>query len=87
MGFYHGSNQPQKDPSHSSWRETLAIIAVVFKTLALPLGLLFGAVFGLILVIFAFTVSAWLGLGLILLGVLVLVARGVWEARHPPELL
>jgi uncharacterized membrane protein YGL010W len=87
VGFYHGSNQPQKDSSQSSWRETLAIIAVVFKTLALPLGLLFGAVFGLILVIFAFTVSAWLGLGLILLGVLALVARGVWEARHPPELL
>lgn len=88
MGFYYGPSgkPPKEDPPPGSWRETVAIIVVVFKTLALPLGLLFGAVFGLVLVIYAFTISPWLGLGLILLGVGALVARGIWEAKHPPEL-
>lgn len=88
MGFYYGpSGKPPKDePPPASWRETLAIIVVVFKTLALPLGLLLGAIFGLIAIIFAFTVSGWLGLGLIAVVVGALVARGIWEAKHPPEL-
>jgi hypothetical protein len=88
MGFYYGSSQPPKDdPPPGSWREILAIIWVVFKTLALPLGLLFGAIFGLVAIIYAFTVSGWLGLAFILIVVGALVARGVWEARHPPEIL
>lgn len=88
MGFYYGSGEPpKKDGPEGSWRETLAIIGVVFKTLALPLGLLFGAVFGLIAIIYAFTISGWLGLGLIVLIVAAVVARGIWEAKHPPELL
>ncbi|MFN8619043.1 MAG: hypothetical protein U0837_18330 [Dehalococcoidia bacterium] len=88
MGFYYGSGEPpKKDTSDSSWRETLTIIWVVFKTLALPLGLLFGAVFGIIFIIYAFTISGWLGLALLVLIVGAVVARGVWEAKHPPELL
>ncbi len=88
MGFYYGSNQPpEKDPSTSSWGDILAIILAVFKTLALPLGILFGTVFGLIAIIFAFTVSGWLGLGIVLVIAGAVVARGVWEAKHPPVLL
>jgi len=90
MGFYYGpggEKSPQEDPPKGSWGDTFAIIFAVFKTLALPLGLLFGAIFGLLFLLYLFTVSAWLGLGLILLGVLGLVARGIWEAKHPPELL
>ncbi len=89
MGFYYGSGEPPKkdDAPEGSWRETFTIIGVVFKTLALPLGLLFGAVFGLILIIYAFTISGWLGLGLIALIIAAVVARGIWEAKHPPELL
>ena len=87
MGFYYGSGEPPKNESESSWRETITIVLVVFKTMALPLGILFGGVFGLILVIYAFTVSGWLGLALIGLIVGALVARGIWEARHPPVLL
>jgi hypothetical protein len=88
MGFYYGSGEPpKKEPSDGSWRETLTIIVVVFKTLALPLGILFGAVLGLVLVIYAFTVSGWLGLGLLVVIVGAVIARGIWEAKHPPELL
>lgn len=88
MGFYYGSGEPPKKGSpEGSWRETITIILVVFKTLALPLGLLFGAIFGLILLIYAFTVSGWLGLALLALIVGAVVARGIWEAKHPPEIL
>jgi hypothetical protein len=87
MGFYYGSNEPPKeDPPPGSWRETIAIIWAVFKTLALPLGILFGAIFAMVLLVFLFTVSAWLGLGVIAVGVGALLGRGIWEAKHPPEL-
>ena len=88
MGFYYGSNEPPKDdPPPGSWRETFSIIIAVFKTLALPLGILFGAVFGLLLVVWAFMTAVWLGLALVALGIGALVVRGVWEAKHPPDLL
>jgi hypothetical protein len=58
----------------------------VFRTLALPLGLLFGAIIGLMLVIYAFVLSPWLGLGLIGLGVAAIAGFAVWEAKHPPQL-
>ena len=87
MGFYYGSGEPPKeDPPPGSWRETLSIVIAVFKTLALPLGILFAAIFGLLFLLFAFSVSPWFGLALIALGVGALVARGVWEAKHPPDL-
>ncbi len=87
MAFYYGQNEPPKeDPPPGSWRETFAIIIAVFKALALPLGILFGAIFGLMFLIFAFVTSVWFGLAIIVLGVLALAAYGVWEAKHPPQL-
>lgn len=88
MSFYYGSNQPpENDPSKSSWGDIFAIIVAVFKTLALPLGILFGAVFGLVALIYVFTINGWLGLAVIVLIVGAVIARGVWEAKHPPVLL
>jgi hypothetical protein len=87
MGFYYGKDTPPQDePPPGSWRETLAIIWVVFKVLALPLGLLFGFVFALILVFWLFMLSVWLGLGALVAVAAALVGRGVWEAKHPPDL-
>jgi hypothetical protein len=88
MAFYYGSNEPPKeDPPPGSWRETFAIIIAVFKTLALPLGILFGAIFGLLFLIFLFTINGWIGLAVIIAGLAALVGYGIWEAKHPPELL
>ncbi len=86
MGFYYGPSTPPEDPPPGSWKETLIIIWVVFKALALPLGLLFGAILGFVLILWAFLVSAWLGLALLGVVVAAVVARGAWEARHPPDL-
>ncbi|MDZ7728427.1 MAG: hypothetical protein U5Q44_09720 [Dehalococcoidia bacterium] len=42
MGFYYGSSDPGGEEP-GGWKETFAIILVVFKVLALPLGILLGA--------------------------------------------
>lgn len=86
MGFYYGSSTPPDEPPPGSWRETLLIIWVVFKALALPLGLLFGAIFGFVLLLWAFLTSVLLGLALLGLVVAAVAAWAVWEAKHPPDL-
>ena len=85
MGSYYSpGNEPGGD--EGGWRETIAIIIVVFRVLAKPLALLFGVLFGLVFIFWAFTVSPFAGLGLLLLIVAALIARGIWEAKHPPEI-
>ena len=68
-----------------SWGETFAIIMAVFKALALPLGLLFGAIFGLLFIIWAFTISGWLGLGIVGTGVLAWSATASGKQNTPGE--
>ena len=89
MGFYHGSgdsNGPKKDEPAGGFRETLTLIWVVFRVLALPVGVLLGVVFGFFLIFWLFSFTPYAGLAAIALIVLGLVARGVWEAKHPPEI-
>lgn len=86
MGFYYGSSQPPDEDEPGSWKETFAIILVVFKVLALPLGIILGAVLGIFVTIWLFTVHVLLGLAVVLLLIGLVVARGIWEAKHPPDL-
>jgi hypothetical protein len=87
MGFYYGSgSQPPDDKKEGSLKEALVISWVVFRTLAMPLGVLFGGVGYLALLFFLFTVHPLAGLGGILVVVFAALARGVWEWRHPPTL-
>ena len=84
MGFYYNSGQdPEED---GGWRETIAIILVVFRILAKPLGFLLGAILALVVIIWLFSLTPILGLGAIGAVIVALVLRGVWEAKHPPEL-
>jgi antibiotic biosynthesis monooxygenase (ABM) superfamily enzyme len=85
MGFYYNPGTPDGDESPGGWKETLLIIWTVFRVLALPLALLFGALFGLIALFFIFSFSTVLGFAIIGAGILALIGRGIWEARHPPE--
>lgn len=86
MGFYYGSGAPDPEDKPGGIKEALTLTWVVFRVLALPLGIIFGGIFGLLVVLWLFTVNALFGLAVILLGVGALVARGIWEAKHPPEL-
>ncbi|MGH2633017.1 MAG: hypothetical protein ACRDG3_06370 [Tepidiformaceae bacterium] len=86
MGFYYGSGQPPEDDGSGGFREVVEIIWVVLRMLAIPLGVLLGIVVGLALIFWLFTVNPLLGLGAILLIIAAVVARGVWEAKHPPDI-
>ena len=87
MGFYFdpGSQNDDEEPV-GSFRDAVAITFVVFRVLAVPLAILFGAIGALILIFVLFTVHVYLGLGTIGLIFLAIVARGVWEAKNPPKL-
>ncbi|MCC6418445.1 MAG: hypothetical protein IT429_09410 [Gemmataceae bacterium] len=86
MGFYYGpGKEPERDEG-GGFKEVLLVTWIVFRALALPLGLIFGGIAGLVLLFFLFTWQPLLGVGLLVLLVAAVVARGVWEARHPPEL-
>jgi len=86
MGFYYGPGQPPDKEPQGGLREALLITWVVFKTLALPLGILFGGLAYLVLLFVLFTVHPLLGLGGILVVVAAIGVRGLWELKHPPRL-
>jgi hypothetical protein len=87
VGFYYGSSQPPDDePGQGGFREMVAITWAVFQVLALPVGILLGAVFYLVIVFWAFSIHPLLGLGSLLVAVAAVGARAVWEAKHPPEI-
>ena len=86
MGFYYNSGAPPEKQKSGGLKEVLLITWVVFKTLALPLGVLFGGVALLLTLFFLFTFNPLAGLGGILLIIGAILARGVWEWRHPPDI-
>lgn len=86
MGFYYGPGQPPEDDGQGGFREIVQIVWIVLRMLALPLGVLLGVILGLALIFWLFTVATLLGLAAILAIVAAVVARGVWEAKHPPDL-
>jgi len=88
MGFYYnpGTQPPDDEDKPATMKETAQIIWVVFRTLAMPLGIILGGILYLLMVFYLFTISGWLGLAGILLVVAAIVALGVWEKTHPPSL-
>ncbi|MEX0784601.1 MAG: hypothetical protein WD557_18355 [Dehalococcoidia bacterium] len=86
MGFYHGSSDPPPEKGKpGGFKEAMFITIAVFRALALPLGVIFGGMLGLVLLFWLFTLSGWAGLAAILAIVLGLAGYGFWEYRHPPE--
>ena len=86
VGFYYGSGQPPDDDKQGGFRDVFVIVWVVLRMVAIPVGALLGIIVGLVFIVWLFTVSGFLGLGAILLIVAAVVARGIWEAKHPPDL-
>lgn len=85
MGFYYGpSSNPEPEKEPGGCMEALIITRAAFAALALPVGILFGAILGMVLLIYAFSFSRLLGLFIIalLIGGAVLYAR--WERRKYP---
>jgi hypothetical protein len=85
MGFYYGSGAPPPPKDEGTFKEALLLTLIVFRTLALPLGILFGGIGYLVLVFYLFGLSPFAGLAAILVVVGAIAARGIWEAKHPPK--
>jgi hypothetical protein len=84
MGFYYGPSKPEPEKEPGGCMEALILTRAAFAALALPVGILLGAILGLVLLVYLFSVH-WL-LGLAFLGVL---GAGIawysrWERRRFP---
>lgn len=64
--------------------EALILTRAAFGALALPVGILFGAILGLVLLIYAFSYSRLLGLLIIAVLIGGIVAYSRWERRKYP---
>jgi hypothetical protein len=85
MSFYYDpGNQPDDDEDQGSLREALAITFVVFKVLAIPVAIMFGAVASLILLFVLFSTHVLLGVGALGLIAVAIGVRAIWEWKHPP---
>lgn len=84
MSFYYDPGNQPDDDDESSIKEAIAITLVVFKVLALPIAIMFGAVFGLILLFVLFSLHLLFGLGGLALIAAAIGARAIWEWKHPP---
>ena len=62
MGFYYGPSKPPEEKEPGGCMEALILTRAAFGALALPIGILFGAIGGLVLVLYLFTVHVLLGL-------------------------
>ena len=85
MGFYYGPSttpEPEKEPG--GCMEALILTRAAFGALALPVGILFGAILGLVLLIYAFSYSRLLGLLIIAVLIGGIVAYARWERRKYP---
>lgn len=84
MGFYYGPSTPEPEKEPGGCMEALILTRAAFAALALPVGILLGAILGLVLLVYLFSLH-WL-LGLAFLG---LVVAGIawyarWERRKFP---
>lgn len=86
MGFYYGSGSPPPEDHSGGFRETLAIIWVVFRVLSVPIGILMGVVVAFVALFYLFSLSPIAGFATLGLLIAALVGFGVWESKHPPEL-
>ncbi len=86
MGFYYDPSNEPGDEDEGTFKEALALTLAVFKVLALPLGIMFGFIGGLVVLFVLFSIHMVFGLGALALIVLAVGVRAVWEWKHPPTL-
>ncbi|MCC7365522.1 MAG: hypothetical protein IT303_14245 [Dehalococcoidia bacterium] len=87
MGFYYGSSTPPDDGNKpGGFKEAMLITWVVFRVLAVPLGILFGGIAYLLLIFYLFTIHPLAGVAGISLIFVAIGARAFWEWKNPPSL-
>lgn len=82
MGYYQRPTEPPSGEEPHGCRDVLLLTQAAFGVLLLPLGILLGAIFVLVAIVFLFSHAWWLGLlGLAGLAIgIFFYAR--WERSH-----
>jgi hypothetical protein len=80
--------RPQKEPS--GCLQTLAITKAILMILAVPLGFIGGAIFAIVMAFYAFSVSPFLGLAIIVGVIVGIFVFYKWESArilrdNPPD--
>ena len=77
MGFYYGPSTPEPEKEPGGCMEALILTRAAFAALALPVAILLGAILGVVLVIYLFSIH-WVW-GVLFLALL--IAGIAWYAR------
>jgi hypothetical protein len=81
---------PQAPKEPSGCMQALIISRMIVTILAVPLGLIIGAIFAVMFALWALSIHPLLGLAVIVGGILLLLAIARWESRRlgrdlPPD--
>jgi hypothetical protein len=81
---------PQQPKEPSGCMQTLVITRMIFATLLVPMGLIFGAIIAVLLTFYALSIHPLLALLVIVIAGAVLYALAKWESRrisrnNPPD--
>lgn len=79
MGYY---NQAPRDPEPQGCVDALMLTRAVFGILLWPLLLLFGAITGIGVIFYCFSVHLWLGLLVLIFVGASLVGLGRWQQQR-----
>lgn len=79
MGFYYGPSKPPEEKEPGGCMEALILTRAAFGALAVPLLILFGAIGGLVVVLYLFAVHVLLGLTAIVALALGIAVYARWE--------
>lgn len=80
MGFYYGPSQPpQQEKEPGGCLEALILTRAAFGALLLPIGILFGAIASIVLVLYLFGIHPLLGLAALALVVVGVAFYARWE--------
>jgi len=73
---------PQEPKEPGGCVQSIVITRMIIGMLAIPVGLILGAVLAVLLALWALTIHALLGLAVILGGILLLLAVARWESNR-----
>ncbi len=73
---------PQEPKEPSGCVQSIVITRMIIGILAIPLGLILGAVLAVLLTLWALSINPLLGLAVIVGGILLLIAVARWESNR-----
>jgi hypothetical protein len=86
MSFYYGPSSPPPDDEDDEkfrFRDAAGLVFALFKVLVVPFTIILGGLIVLGTLFWLFTVNLALGYVVLAVGLSALIARAVWDSKHP----